>query len=554
MTGPLTEEALLEAAGPTSFHRGEEYVGYVRGLRVVGSGATASIQARRVYLVDLSWAGGRVNGTCTCPHHADGNFCKHLVAVGLAVVDRQPATAAVAESADAGVDDELHGVVAEMTDDELRAVVLGAAARDDGLRRSLLMRRVGESASAELLDAVRDALSARGFVDYRRSFDLARDAQELLDELEEYLDGGAADAVRPALLKATTRLQKLAGQADDSGGVIGDACQRALDLYARSCREGRPEPVKLATWLARFRDESPGWPRVELSDFVEALDAKGLATYRRAVEVMSKRYVDADRWKRASIVELQVELADHDGDVDAAVALLSDGESVDHGGIVKRLRAAGRSEEMLRWLDRAVADGKVRGHGPNGLHGLLPFDVAQTYRSVGRLDDALGVLRAEFAREPGIGTFRLLTGFAAEVGRLEGERAWALAEARTHATTPYRNGAALIEIAISEGDLDLAWEAEREFGAGYSWQPLVDASAESRPIDAARLLRVHVDTDLRQPNSKKYPVIAERMARMRELHERAGAPAPFDAYLGVIRDTYRRRPALMAALDRVGLS
>ena len=59
--------------------------------------------------------------------------------------------------------------------------------------------------------------------------------------------------MRPALLRALTRLRKITEQADDSSGSIGDQCQRAADLYARACRLGEPDPVKLATWLVKFR-------------------------------------------------------------------------------------------------------------------------------------------------------------------------------------------------------------------------------------------------------------------------------------------------------------
>ena len=107
---------------------------------------------------------------------------------------------------------------------------------------------------------MRNTLAFRGFVDYRRSFEVAGVAGEMLDELENHLNSGAAEVVRPALLRALTRLRKIIEQVDDSSGSIGDQCQRAADLYARACRLGEPDPVKLATWLVKFRADSPGWP------------------------------------------------------------------------------------------------------------------------------------------------------------------------------------------------------------------------------------------------------------------------------------------------------
>lgn len=80
---PLSETTLLNVAGDLVYARGEDYVRYVRGLRVTDFKAYASIQAKNVYSVELDWSGPLPDGSCTCPHHADGNFCKHMVATGL---------------------------------------------------------------------------------------------------------------------------------------------------------------------------------------------------------------------------------------------------------------------------------------------------------------------------------------------------------------------------------------------------------------------------------------------------------------------------------------
>ncbi|MPZ96771.1 MAG: hypothetical protein GEU96_18150 [Propionibacteriales bacterium] len=122
------------------------------------------------------------------------------------------------------------------------------AARDPAVDQLLDTRAAVATGDPDLIgtslvESVNDVLSNWGFVDYRRSFDVAREAGDLLDELAEHLDGGAAAAVEPALRRAVTRLRKLTENADDSGGMLGDACQQAADLHARSCRMGRPDPV-----------------------------------------------------------------------------------------------------------------------------------------------------------------------------------------------------------------------------------------------------------------------------------------------------------------------
>lgn len=549
----LSETRLLAEAGERVFDRGLGYTQYVRGLRVVGATATGTIQARNVYLVDLDWSGDQVDGRCTCPHFADGNFCKHLVALGLCVIDDGHIASAEGE------DDDIVGMVRRFELDDLRDLVVDLASRDGSVLRELELRLAGiggdtDRLGDDLVAMVQDTLSFRGFIDYRRSFEMASDVQGALDELERCLDARAPDAARPALLKAVTRLRKILEHADDSAGVLGDACQRAADMYAKACREGDPDGVKVAKWLVEFRGDSPGWPNLELADFDGVFDDRAMRAYRKAVEALNSRLSGVERWERYEVDRMLLELADHDGDVDRAVELLSRGDHTGYGAIVARLEAADRHEEAVMWIDRAVEAGRVSGRVGGNEYWLDPVAVARTYLELDRVDDALAVMSNEFSRSPGLATHRQLIELASEVGREQEMRTWALTWARQQAAEPFGSAATLIEIALSEDDLDAAWEAAEEFGAGHGWQRLAAASVESRPIDAAELYRPGIDQDLaRGANTKSYPGIAERLATMKQLYVRGGAVERFDEYLASIRETYGRRPSLMRALDTAGL-
>jgi len=535
------------AAGTTIAGRGEGYVQYVRGFRVVGERAHASIQARNVYLVEVEWTDGRLAGSCTCPHAASGEFCKHQAAVAYVAADR----------ATPPEEERVHALDS-LPPAAQRELLAELMAKDPAVERRVELAVAAlagdhEDVAHQLVDLVTETLRSRGFVDYRRSFDVARDAQDLLDQLEGHLSTTGADAVRPALLRATTRLQKITLRGDDSGGVIGDASQRALDLYARSCREGRPERVKLARWLAKFRDESPGWPQAELSEFVEAFDDKAMKAYRAAVNKLAERRAGEERWKRSEVDLMRLELADHDGDVDAAIAILSQDERPLYGAIVERLVEAGRDDDVMTWIDKAVAADGVSGHGGGNDHWLAPDMVAEWYLDAGREDDAVAVLRKEFRRQAGAATLRLLVDFASTIGRGDEERAWALDAARELAAARFGSGPALIEIALHEKDLDAAWAAAKEFGPGYNWQPLADMSAATRPREAADLYKPGLVEDLRYPDTKKYAGIASRLARMHELYDAAGDADEFAGLMSELRESYGRRPSLMAALDREDL-
>ncbi len=548
---PLSERALLEVAGDRSYARGEDYVRYVRGLRATAGRACASVQAKRVYDVELDWSGPRPEGFCTCPHAADGHFCKHLVAVGLAVID----SGAVDDVT--GLVSALEATVQAMDVDELRELVMTLAHRDAEVRRMLEVRATAASgddtmAKAEFEAYVRNALDFRGFVDYRESYAVAAGASQVLDELEIHLNGGSAEIVRPALLSALTLLRTITGQADDSSGVIGAECQRAADLYAQACRLGEPDRAELAGWLATFRATSPGWPMLTLADFIDAFDDHALAIYRGAVADLDRQHAGHDHWRRLEVDAMLLELADHDGDIDRAVDLLNDRDHPQYGAIIARLRAAGRDAEVVAWIDRAVAEGRTSSHGGGNSYWLNPSEVADTYREIGRIDDAIAVLRADFVRQPSVRAYRVLLDFAAAHDRAETERAWALDHARELATGPGA-GAILVQLCLIEEDVDAAWEAADRYGPGWAWKELAAQGAEARPVAAADLHRPSLENDLRYPNTKLYPGIAATLAEMAELYERGGRSADFAQYIAKVRQDYGRRPSLMKALQAKGL-
>ncbi len=548
---PLSERSLLEAAGDRSFTRGEDYVRYVRGLRITEEKAYASVQAKRVYTVELDWSGPQPDGSCTCPHYAEGNFCKHLVAVGLAVID----SGAIDDVTQAA--STLEATVQAMDIYELRELVMTLAHRDGEVRRMLEVRATAASgenttAKAEFEAYVRNSLEFRGFVDYRESYAVAQEASDVLDELENHLNSGAAEIVRPALLRALTLLRAITEQADDSSGAIGGECERAAELYAQACRLGEPDPAELAGWLASFRATSPGWPTLVLTDFVDVFDDQALATYRAAVADLDRQNAGRDHWSRFEVDAMLLELADHDGDVDRAVALLNEREHPQYGAIIARLREAGRDDEVVNWIDRAVLEGRVSGQGGGNAYWLSPSAVAETYREIGRMDDAIGVLRGDFVRQPGVRAYRALLDFAATIDRADTERDWAFSHARELAGGP-NAGSVLVQLSLSEGAVEAAWEAADRYGAGWAWRELATRGAEVRPVAAADLYRPQLENDLQHPNTRLYPGIAATLATMAELYERGGRSSDFASYIAKIRHDYGRRPSLMKALQARGL-
>jgi hypothetical protein len=113
----------------------------------------------------------------------------------------------------------------------------------------------------------------------------------------------------------------------------------------------------------------------------------------------------------------------------------------------------------------------------------------------------------------------------------------------------YIEVAPLVEIALGKGDLD-ALGSGAAVRPGHHWRELAAASVDRMPREAADLHRPSIEDDLRVPDTRRYPKIADELSRTRDLYAKAGADAEFAQYMADIRSRYGRRPSLMTAFDQ----
>ena len=83
----LSPQLLKDYADSGSYSRGKQYFEseYVFGMEEYQGKVVAKVSGTHDYRVKL-WAEDEdeLGYDCNCPYAAEGNFCKHLVAVGLA--------------------------------------------------------------------------------------------------------------------------------------------------------------------------------------------------------------------------------------------------------------------------------------------------------------------------------------------------------------------------------------------------------------------------------------------------------------------------------------
>lgn len=79
--------------------------------------------------------------------------------------------------------------------------------------------------------------------------------------------------------KALAGAIKVIARADDSSGIIGDACRRLLDLHPKAAAAANLTPGKLVEWMLRFQiDGDVDYFELDPVAYLPALGDSGMVT------------------------------------------------------------------------------------------------------------------------------------------------------------------------------------------------------------------------------------------------------------------------------------
>jgi uncharacterized Zn finger protein len=561
------ERALRSLAGDLWFSRGRAYWqdGRVEpGERTEGR-VTAVVRGTRPYEVELNVLRGDAGWACSCPLGDDGLFCKHSVAVALAMIGPSPE----ASTATRDRSHDLAGVVGELDRAELERLVLAVADRDQRLWSQLEGRALAKE-GAPMAAATWEKRVARafepgreGFVDYRAAPDWADGVRDLLGELNDLVASGHASEVIGLAERAHERTEAAIQYVDDSDGHLSWISAEIGDLHLRACTVARPEPLALAARLLELEigTDLPGFGAAA-ERYAGVLGVDGLAEYRRLLE---PRYEAAagtdDRWssERFGTKEAMASLARAEGDVDALMVLRSDEPWHTPAWIdtMQALVDAGRLDDAIDWGFRGL-DGLVDRPGQAD---PLVRALAELLASSGRADQADDVLWSAFERRPNLGTYRQLVGGVSSDA--VGWRRRALTTLRSRIDErpdPGSNplltsalAAVLVEILLYDGEADDAWAVATEHGAPqHLWLSLADAREADHPLDAIPIHLDDVAASIDKKNRSGYRQAVKRLEHVRRLARSAGDEGLFAGAVSEIRTTHKAKRTLMAMLDDRG--
>ncbi|GAA2438813.1 DUF6880 family protein [Streptomyces glaucus] len=555
----LTEADLKALAGPRSYERGLGYLDAVTGVEVGDGRVTASVHGTERYEAELTLDGpGGLSGACDCPYGLEGNFCKHLVALGLTVLARReslPRQRKAARDRAQALDTWLSA----LSKDELVALVREQIGEDRQLRRRLELRAAsarGDLAAVrarvrELLDI--SPFARYGYVEYADARAYADQAGQAVSAIGALTGSGrAADAVTLAR-EAMRLLAEAVESVDDSDGRLGQVGADLAEAHLEACRAARPDPEELARWIVGhvLGDSDDGLTDVDPLDYADVLGDEGMALVRKLA-------VEAWRGNRRGWAEkhLLERLAKAGGDIDTviavhAAALAPNGHT--HLLIARELEAAGRPDEALNWAERGLRDAREL----SAVDTALVDHLCDRYTQTDRLADAVTLRRDHFGARRTLLAYQRLRDAARAAGRWPAEREGALTLLRADAQRrrPGRyGGPVLVDALLDDEDVDAAWQAATDTGADdRQWLALADRVRATRPADALGVYLRLAEPLTGQTGNAVYEQLVGLLLSIRDCHRHLGTEGEFTAYVTGLRTARKRKRNLMRLMDEHGL-
>ncbi|MFB6568234.1 SWIM zinc finger family protein [Streptomyces noursei] len=555
----LTEADLKALAGARSFERGRGYVDAVSGVEVGDGWIGASVRGTERYEVELVLDGpGGLSGECDCPYGLEGNFCKHLVALGLTVLARQESLPRQRKAARDRAQD-LDGWLSARSKGELLALVRELLGEDRQLRHRLELRAASARGDLAVVRArIRDLLdigpfAQYGYVEYADARAYADQAGQAVSAIGALTGSGrAADAIVLAR-EAMELLAQAVECIDDSDGWLGQVGAGLVDAHLDACRAARPDPGELARWLIghALGELGDGLTDIDPLDYEDVLGAEGTALLRKLA-------VEAWRGNRRGWAEkyLMERLAKAGGDVDAVIAvhgadLAPNGHT--HLVIARELDTARRPDEALGWAERGMREARDLADVDTALVDYL----GDRYAQADRLVDAVALRRDHFGARRTLLTYQQLRAAARAADRWPAEREGALALLRADAGQRKRGGygsSVLVDVLLDDKDVDAAWQAATEAGAhDRQWLSLADQARATRPADALGVYLRLAEPLTQRTGNHVYEELVSLLLSIRDCHRRLGSPEEFTGYVTALRTAQKRKRNLMRLMDEHGL-
>lgn len=569
MLRELLSKNMKKLAGAVYYARGKAYFeqGLVSSLDENDDEITACVEGTYDYEVRLWEEASELCYECSCPVGQDADFCKHCVAVGLAVLAQSAPKKPRSPASD------IRNYLETLEAEALRVIITDACKHDKRLREKLLLASRGKGNTNTAVKAWKDALNratvTRGYVDYHEMRSFAAGIQEVLDALAAWIPGGRAVQVVDLAEYAATRVEKLLEECDDSNGELGDLLASIGELHLAACRMACPNPEELAGRLLHHElhdDLDTFFNSAER--YADVLGEQGLAEYRRLAEKVWEKIPalapgDKRAWEgnRSRITHVMETLVKQGGNLVELVEVKSRDLSIEFRflDIAELYRKAKKRDKALEWAERGLAA------FPVNIDSRLRDFLIDEYLHQGLGEKAMALSWMQFRENPYLESYKKLNKVADKLNIWADWHDKAIAHLRSSIAQAYadrsklRYGQAkapdqspLVEILLWEKNAEAAW---REAQAGICherlWLQLADARAKEHPEDAIAVYRRQVVHLVQQTSNHSYEEAITLIRKIKPLLTRCRGASSVGDYFAELRVAFKAKRNFMKMLDQL---
>jgi uncharacterized Zn finger protein len=559
LTDLLTLSVIHRLSGSRSYARGEDYYesGRIRSLRYDDETIHAQVKGTHLYKAEIRLREGCLDYRCTCPKGTDGDFCKHLVAAGLAWLDRNlerddraslPRKPRPAKNAD------IRSWLRSLEKDQLVDMIMDQAEEDQVFADFLKMgtaRRSEPIDTEGLQEAIETALDYEDYEDQPAEWEYARRAGLVVALVRGILEEGKAEAARALAEYAIQTLDRALLEMEDPVGLSG-FMDDLMELHLAACRKAKPDPEQLAQRLFK-------WEMTSDSDlfsgvferYHSVLGRKGTAVFRSLVEKewqsirpLGPDEDDSERYgRRFRITELRKRVAEISGSLDELIDVMSRDLSTAYQflQIAETRRQAGAHELAVEWAEKGLKA------FPEKTDPRLREFLAEEYHYLKRHDEAIDLVWKNFTDHPVLDGYRTLKSHADRTHQWPKWQVKALMWIRNHLAE--KKGKAqknrekwwwirepdhslLVEIFLWEKNTDAAWMEAKAGGCSEElWLALARLRENQHPEDALAIYKRQVEPLIDQKSNMSYRGAIRFLEIIRKLMVRLQKESEFRAYL-----------------------
>ena len=369
------------------------------------------------------------------------------------------------------------------------------------------------------------------------------DAVEMLRAAAETEDPADVFAVTQ---KAIASALRVIMRADDSSGIIGDACRALLDLHPEVAARAKPPVAKLVDWMIKFQfDNECDYFTVDPVAYARALGEPGMASYRTNLAELEAslgvRPSDDERWTAAFSHEWLTldwnaqRLAVLDRDVEAIIRTHARDRRVAAWlqDTAEALAEIGEFDLAIDWARKAVDVGPWHQSLKAGEYWCA---LLAEHRPVGLLAARLEVFR----RWPSSST-------AARLYR-DADEAWPQHREEVMKRLAASPRDAVLFALLSLEDAQYAWELAHSLALADDrvWSDSVKAYEKIDRLAVLPVLNRLVLRELVETGAQHYQIAARRLKKMRKLAAGSEYSAEIDQFIAELREA-QPPPAAAAA-------